>query len=919
MSLTSSEQQALLWPITAKGAVQRWQPLGDPDVEKVYHDAMEGGRWFEKNIADANNVLLQKKIQLTNLIQSYTHMNGLAVDGQLGHTPRVPKFVADSISILKTANQLQHEIVSLVAAIQMNITMILAIEQSMTHMVQVALNSIANLLNNICNWGIPALPSIPNLFPDSIWNWNGFLFSPLALFSVLKSSVKFNFNFTLANCSFGPTSPSYLFVDNPLSTETYSGLVYGSANYNPPFSGVITPASQDLTDPAFISQMQALVAVPQYSPSFNPNMNMFGAVPDPHQVIDNWQMSATDYTNNIVSICPSLRANTVEPGDTDYANPDLAVRQPELRKDLIHSITLEGIVSSNYDPFTVSAWLIYLNLARTGRGGVWIPNFQTVYNQYLQPSIATLNVQPVPWNDVLGQSNFIWMGTWSSTIAYVPDDVVTFNGVNYIALVDTTGNEPDTSPTEWGIPSPNLIYSDAPVVALINTFQSLSPNQLNHLLWQLSYIEAGILGYTRNRQWDTNQDASYLTGPTGAALDYVPTPLTASQSSLVLGEGTAEFPVPVTFPTAMKTSIDAVITLATANIAADVNYLSPRLGNRFTYNQFAVATQVDRYSQFWRDFATNLTAFLAQDQYLIQFTITYPEVLDGAIDPLASATDVAAYQNLLQDVSSRNRSWTPGTPLPTIPVAPITGLTNNSTPNATNNGWINSMDLDPVAFLARPDIIVLPIPIQIAMLRTNLSYAAVQKFKNQFQNGVALNLANANALLTATQQIGFQVESASDAITATSITTNVLTALVLNAYLPGDNVLLEGTAESFLNGQIVIVLAASATQFTAAFTNPNYSNPADTGTTGLVTYVPAGPTGTFVSFDTTDFDFTGNVTTLRPGLFTIQAAGQYSGLGQFNWIVSGAGTVNVTVLQNGVAIATASNTSTAAGMLAVSV
>src|SRR5271157_4528163 len=328
MSLTSSEQQALLWPITAKGAVQRWQPLGDPDVEKVYHDAMEGGRWFEKNIADANNVLLQKKIQLTNLIQSYTHMNGLAVDGQLGHTPRVPKFVADSISILKTANQLQHEIVSLVAAIQMNITMILAIEQSMTHMVQVALNSIANLLNNICNWGIPALPSIPNLFPDSIWNWNGFSFSPLALFAALKSNTNFNFNFTLANCSFGPTSTSNLFVTDPLSTETYSGLVYGSANYFPPLSGQITPAAQDLSDPAFISQMQGTSNTPWYNPSFNPNENMLGSIPDPHFIISDYQMPAITYTSNIVSICPQLVGNTVFLTDADYSNPNYAARTP---------------------------------------------------------------------------------------------------------------------------------------------------------------------------------------------------------------------------------------------------------------------------------------------------------------------------------------------------------------------------------------------------------------------------------------------------------------------------------------------------------------------------------------------------------------------------------------------------------------
>src|SRR5271157_6306783 len=229
-SLTSAEQSALIWPIQAKGAVTRLQPLNDPAISMFYQNSMEQGRFLESSIADANLWLLQKKTLLNEYVITYTHMNQLAVDGQLGHHARVPKYIADGISILQTAKRLIQEIVALENAVTGNLQKIIAIEQSMLQMVQTANNSLANLLNNICNWGIPALPSIPNLFPDSIWNWNGFLFSPLALFSVLKSSVKFDFNFTLANCNFGPTSPSYLFVDNPLSTETYSGLVYGSAN-----------------------------------------------------------------------------------------------------------------------------------------------------------------------------------------------------------------------------------------------------------------------------------------------------------------------------------------------------------------------------------------------------------------------------------------------------------------------------------------------------------------------------------------------------------------------------------------------------------------------------------------------------------------------------------------------------------------
>ena len=98
MSLTNNEKKALLWPIKAKGAVTRFQPLGDPVIEKFYHNSMEQGRFLEASIADANNWLFQKKVLLNEYIISYTHMNSLAVDGQLGHTPRVPKFIASRVN-----------------------------------------------------------------------------------------------------------------------------------------------------------------------------------------------------------------------------------------------------------------------------------------------------------------------------------------------------------------------------------------------------------------------------------------------------------------------------------------------------------------------------------------------------------------------------------------------------------------------------------------------------------------------------------------------------------------------------------------------------------------------------------------------------------------------------------------------------
>ncbi|MGB6251402.1 MAG: hypothetical protein WBF54_19980, partial [Terriglobales bacterium] len=75
-----------------------------------------------------------------------------------------------------------------------------------------------------------------------------------------------------------------------------------------------------------------------------------------------------------------------------------------------------------------------------------------------------------------------------------------------------------------------------------------------------------------------------------------------------------------------------------------------------------------------------------------------------------------------------------------------------------------------------------------------------------------------------------------DAITATAVASDVLTVTTNTANLTvGENVYIQGTAESFLNGQIVAItgLLGSGplyTGFTANFTVADYGNPSDTGT-----------------------------------------------------------------------------------------
>lgn len=67
-------------------------------------------------------------------------------------------------------------------------------------------------------------------------------------------------------------------------------------------------------------------------------------------------------------------------------------------------------------------------------------------------------------------------------------------------------------------------------------------------------------------------------------------------------------------------------------------------------------------------------------------------------------------------------------------------------------------------------------------------------------------------------------------ITASSALTDVVTITAKNILNKGDEVLLAGTAEPALNGQVVTVVTATSTQFTFAFTIADYTNLHDTGT-----------------------------------------------------------------------------------------
>jgi hypothetical protein len=137
--------------------------------------------------------------------------------------------------------------------------------------------------------------------------------------------------------------------------------------------------------------------------------------------------------------------------------------------------------------------------------------------------------------------------------------------------------------------------------------------------------------------------------------------------------------------------------------------------------------------------------------------VSYPAALDSAIDPLGDPT---IYNQLKADAATRNRTWVPGYPLLPIPKAPVVAFTTTAGVTPGQSGW-QGTSFDPNTFLLRPDIQQLPIGTQIAMLRTNLSYAATQQQGSTMSTAIQAAIAQQQFLLQDFKNVGWKVEVAS--------------------------------------------------------------------------------------------------------------------------------------------------------------
>lgn len=90
-----------------------------------------------------------------------------------------------------------------------------------------------------------------------------------------------------------------------------------------------------------------------------------------------------------------------------------------------------------------------------------------------------------------------------------------------------------------------------------------------------------------------------------------------------------------------------------------------------------------------------------------------------------------------------------------------------------------------------------------------------------FLNGESLTILTATPTRFTSQ---FTAPNYGNSVTATQVSGNVLTVTCTNSYTIGQNVVLSGTAEAFLNGQVLTVATATPFQFTASFAHTNYVN-----------------------------------------------------------------------------------------------
>ena len=667
---------------------------GRPGVDQIQHTIIQQGQMVERSIGDAMYNISEAKKQVTQRVEHYMNMNKLAnsVQGDIGAAqigaPQIAAAVQDNVAKIRSYIA---DTMALVKAMQGVLGQLQTVKSRIQGYLQSKLNSIATFINQICNFSLPDLPAIPNIFGNL--HFDGFQF-PSGAF---KFALNFDVNFAFGACKLRKPNLD-VFRNFPKAKIGLgaSGTIGTQPTLNPPL-----PNSRMATATTPPEALRTIKNIPIFREDFYPDPAIFqGALPKPNQIVSAYEMPIDVFKEQAVSLIPgSPIADLQNPVldsslDVDYHRESL---QPAVRAFARLNVTLEAIVDSNWDWKIVWLWLWQMSRYRTARGGVWISAFDEAYKTYVLPAYLDSQLNPIPWH----------------TDPETPDE--------------------DAS----------IVQGPATELMFTAELKALLPGQLTRVLWMLSYVEASLLGNQRSTRWDAAaplDTTHYTTGATRDDLDYQELNEVATGAPKVFvldSQGRANYPSSIEVPDYLVPGMTPVIAWAFADILAVDTYTAPRISNRYTYGPRADLTEVNSHSQFWKEFKNNWADLAEEDIHLQAIVCNYPKVLNSFLNPLASR---ALFDFVKSDFTNRSKTWTPGTPIlptpyiPTMILPPMQLMLGEGEANGwggVNDGTADNVDadgrpvplvFDPVTFLNRADVKALSPNYQDTLLYLNESY-----------------------------------------------------------------------------------------------------------------------------------------------------------------------------------------------------
>jgi hypothetical protein len=389
-SFLSQSTPTNLFPLRTLGNPNRVTLAGRPDIEAKFHQMMVPGQRLETGLGEVMTSLMEAKEMRNHFLNHYLDITRVSITSKLPLYPRSAKSVLDCIHFFAQMQAYLLDIQKYVFVMQANLSYLLAIEARLENMFTQNSNLLTAILNDICNWHLPSLPSIPQLL-GSLPHWPGFNFNAINGFQLpnlqsLTLGLNFNTLFSFNQCTVRSANLASLFSPPATSITVGTNIATTVGGTLAPNNGVYGEAT-NLTDPAYIATMQAttsLVIDPTVSTT------MVSSLPNPASIISNYSLNPATYAANIVSLQPAL-----QPALAAQSNTALAQLSSQY-------ITLEAVVTSGYDPNLTAAWLFSLQLNRQGRAGIWVAPFAAQYTESITPSTNYLAESEIPFNQVLG-------------------------------------------------------------------------------------------------------------------------------------------------------------------------------------------------------------------------------------------------------------------------------------------------------------------------------------------------------------------------------------------------------------------------------------------------------------------------------------------------------------------------------------